>query len=916
MTEFSPTQSASVHIINHTHWDREWFLTEEYTTEWIPELIDAIDELQKANPNYQYLFDGQTLALEDLLRTQPHYEALITRLVSAGVLGIGPLYSQPDWRLASGELLVRNASAGTTDVARHGGKTQTAWLVDTFGHISQAPQILAMFGVTTAYVWRGVPELEPLFCWVSPDGTEVAAINLFGGYRNLYGISRTKSLATRRLQGEYDKLVAYYRGLPIPLFDGYDLETEPEDPFTIFRERDEGRGAFDLVESSPERYARAVAERFASVPKISGELLSGKYGSTFPGTLSTRTYLKVLHADVEHALHRVCEPLATLAAVCGAPYPVERYDQWDRELLRNVIHDCICGVSVDPVHERMERSYRRLLQELKHDAERSTEWLARGMQDGRYVVSSTPFARSGSLRVGPEVIGFDSEGLGLAPVSAVERFANSPSIPLEEVKSPFGSVIVSDEAIDIGGVVIGPLTVRRDVGDAYSSESREQMAAGRVMHAEVESVSDLDVVVLIELKASWSAGEIHASMRFRFSHTKTVELEIDIDSRGTDYIAELLVAPGQGGTVLAGMPFDVVQRETIDTELFGHEIDVGLARVLMGQREVDEVTTFPFQDFVASFENGRSVIVHARGLRAYRVDDEGVIAIPLRRSVEWLAKTGLRGRAGDAGPSMYVPGARCERVTRHELGVSVIEGSPDSEEFVALCESFRNPPIAVEIAGSEGTCTRWEPLRYDLPITALRFGEDGPLERFYNPTASPKELGGREVGRREIVELPLILDRLDGVPANVSVRMHGFATDRGGRSRSLPDESIVEALQEESQQLWAKAADLRESLEELTGDAYHLALPGVARAERLRQDDAVTGDRRTRDGGLGPHHHRRTRCDLRTCRGPQDLHGVSELRDLSAHVGSQQYWLRSADEQGAEGSNSRTGRRGCFVAAY
>ena len=841
MTELSPEQSRSVHIINHTHWDREWFLTEEYTTKWIPELIDAIDELQKANPSYQYLFDGQTLALEDLLRTQPKYEALVARLVSAGVLGIGPLYSQPDWRMASGELLVRNTSAGTTDAARYGGKTQTAWLVDTFGHISQAPQILAMFGVSTAYVWRGVPELEPVFNWASPDGTEIAAINLFGGYRNLYGISRTKSLATRRLQGEYDKLVEYYRGLPIPLFDGYDLETEPEDPFTIYRESGERWDAVDLVESSPEDYARAVAEYSTSAPKIDGELLSGKYGSTFPGTLSTRTYLKVLHADVEHALHRVCEPLATLAAACGAPYRSEQYDQWDRELLRNVIHDCICGVSVDPVHERMERSYRRLLDELKQDAERSIRWLARGMQDGRYVLSSTPFARSGSLRVGQEVMAFESEGLGLAPVSAVERFTNSPGIPLDEVKSPFGSVTVGDNGtIDIGGVVIGPLSVHRDVGDTYSSEPRERLALGRVMHAEVESASDLDVVLLIELKADWPAGEIHVSMRFRFSHTKTVELQIDIDSSGTDYIAELLFSPGQTGTVLAGMPFDVVQRETIDTELFGHEIDAGLARVLMGQREVDEVATFPFQDFVASFENGRSVIVHARGLRAYRVGDDGEIAIALRRSVEWLAKTGLQGRAGDAGPSMYVPGARCERATRHELGVSVVEAPPDSDEFAALCESFRNPPIAVEVVGSEGTCTRWEPLRCNLPITALRFGADGPLARFYNPAGLPKTLAGIEVGAREIVELPVILESLNGIPAEVSVMMHGFAADRGGRSRSLPDESIVEALQEKSLQLWDDAADLRESLGELTGDAYHLVLHQVLVNERESRELALS----------------------------------------------------------------------------
>ena len=33
-----------VHIINHTHWDREWFLSNVYTTHWIPTLIDKLLE--------------------------------------------------------------------------------------------------------------------------------------------------------------------------------------------------------------------------------------------------------------------------------------------------------------------------------------------------------------------------------------------------------------------------------------------------------------------------------------------------------------------------------------------------------------------------------------------------------------------------------------------------------------------------------------------------------------------------------------------------------------------------------------------------------------------------------------------------------------------------------------------------------
>ena len=839
MAQSASRPPGSVHIINHTHWDREWFLTEEYTTGWIPKLIDAINEIRTANPDYRYLLDGQTLVVEDLIRTQPHYEASVACLVDSGVLKIGPLYSQPDWRIAGGELLIRNLGAGLGDVARYGGRSNTAWLVDTFGHISQAPQILSMFGVDAVYVWRGVPQLAPLFRWGSPDGTEVAAVNLFGGYRNLYGVSRTKSLAVRRLRGEHDKLAEYYRNLPIPLFDGYDLETEPEDPVSIFRELGGGLDAVELVESSPERYVQAVEQHVDSAPRIAGELLSGKYGATFPGTLSARTYLKLLHSDVEHMLHRVCEPLAALAGAGGMPCRPDLYESWNRELLRNVVHDCICGVSVDPVHERMERSYRRLLREMKLDAERSVRSLARCMQDGHYVLSTTAIPGSGSVRADGSVYEFDAAGLGLSP--ATVHLAAPGDFRISQVASPLGAVSLGGNgALTVGEVSIGPLEIRRDDGDAYSSEPGELVGIGRIVHAEVESASEVDAVVFVELEADWADGEMTAEMRFRFSQGRTVELDIGLDSNGTGFIAEMIFHPGRFGTVLAGMPFDVVERKPSDTELLGHEIDPRLARVLMGQREVGEVSTFPFQDFVASFDGSRSVVVHARGLRAYRAMPDGAIALPLRRSVEWLAKSGLAGRAGDAGPAMYVPGARCERKIRHQLGVSVVHASPDDEEFVALCESFRNPPIVVGISGSRGRGTQWAPVRSRLPMSSLRMGEEGPLARVYNPTGAPATLDGLEVGPRKIIELPVLIDVLDAGPADPVVQVHGLGADRGGRSRSLPDEHVVEGLRDQVEKLSAEASKVRASLDSLSGDDRHLAVHQALVIERRCQELALS----------------------------------------------------------------------------
>ncbi len=825
MTPGSSSTAKSVHIINHTHWDREWFLTEEYTTRWIPELIDAIDALHDANPNYRYLFDGQTLAIEDLLRTQPHYEASISRLVGAGALGIGPLYSQPDWRLASGELLMRNLQAGVEDAARHGGRTTVAWLVDTFGHVSQTPQMLASAGVQTAYVWRGVPQLAPLFRWKSPDGTEIAGINLFGGYRNLYGIARTRSLAVRRLQGEHDKLAPFYRGLPIPLFDGYDLETEPEDPVAIYRELGADLDGFDLVESSPEHYAQAVRGQVSAAPHIAGELLSGKYGSTFPGSLSTRTYLKLLHSDVEHLLHRVCEPMAALAAVCGAPYSADRYDAWDRELLRDVVHDCICGVSVDPVHERMERSYRRMLHDMTDDAERSAQWVARCLRDGSYVVSTTPMARSGTVRADGVVYEYASEGFGAVAVTAHAVDADRPAVSVAEVTGPFGRVLLGDDGtIDLGGVVVGPLEIRSDAGDAYSSDPGQLLDTGRTMHCAVESTSEVDCVVLVELSAEWHSGAVTAELRIRLSQSRTVEIDMDIDSRGTGFIAEMVFDPCQHGSIVAGMPFDAVERRPADSDLLGSEIDPELARVLMGQREVGEVTSFPFQDFVASSDGARSVVVHARGLRSYRIAGDRSIAVTLRRSVEWLAKSGVRGRTGDAGPSMYVPGARCERITHHQLGITVLDADPDALEFVAACESFRNPPVVVQVSGGEGTSTRWVPVAAALPMSSLRLCSGEPVGRFYNPTNAPAALNGTSVGPRKITEQRLRLDRPEVAPTRPKVQMHGVGADRGGRSRSAPDGAAVDASRRRAAQLWDDAAAVRDSLDGLAGDSYRLAV--------------------------------------------------------------------------------------------
>ena len=64
-----------------------------------------------------------------------------------------------------------------------------------------------------------------------------------------------------------------------------------------------------LLESTPGAFAAHIAAKDLPLSTIEGELNSGKYGATFPGVFSARTYLKVMASDCERMLFKVCEPL-------------------------------------------------------------------------------------------------------------------------------------------------------------------------------------------------------------------------------------------------------------------------------------------------------------------------------------------------------------------------------------------------------------------------------------------------------------------------------------------------------------------------------------------------------------------------------------------------------------------------------
>ncbi|HET8646676.1 MAG TPA: alpha-mannosidase, partial [Vicinamibacteria bacterium] len=170
--------SLGVHVVAHTHWDREWYLTHEQFRLRLVDLCDRVLDLLEADPAFTFHLDGQTVVLEDYLEIRPQQEERLRRHVASGRLLVGPWYVMPDQFLVSGEALVRNLARGHRVAARFGSAMPAGYIPDPFGHVAQMPQILRGFGLDSAILWRGFAGPRAEYAWEAPDGSRVLLLHL------------------------------------------------------------------------------------------------------------------------------------------------------------------------------------------------------------------------------------------------------------------------------------------------------------------------------------------------------------------------------------------------------------------------------------------------------------------------------------------------------------------------------------------------------------------------------------------------------------------------------------------------------------------------------------------------------------------------------------------------------------------
>ena len=66
-----PSDGPTVHLIPHTHWDREWYLPLALFQARLVPVIDAALDMLERDPDQRVTLDGQTVLLEDYLTLRP-----------------------------------------------------------------------------------------------------------------------------------------------------------------------------------------------------------------------------------------------------------------------------------------------------------------------------------------------------------------------------------------------------------------------------------------------------------------------------------------------------------------------------------------------------------------------------------------------------------------------------------------------------------------------------------------------------------------------------------------------------------------------------------------------------------------------------------------------------------------------------
>lgn len=349
---------TKAYIVQHTHWDREWYFTAEDAKVLSDQVFtEALDELER-NPHVNFTLDGQSSIVDEYLEINPERLDQIKKFMREGRLFVGPWYTQTDALLVDAESILRNLIIGINDTKnKYGQPMMVGYLPDTFGFNAQLPTLLNHAGINSFMAWRGIDFKNiidtPYFNWKGLSNQSVTAMYFPYGYMTglmtLDAINDIPKFVEEKLDPSIKFLADHGNNSDILIPSGIDQKSMVLDFEKVIAEINQ-ESDYTSVISNYQDYVKVIQAK-DNLPEYQGDLRLPVYSRVHRTISSVRTAMKLDNFYLEQKILRRVEPLMVIAKKLDVQISTGLVTRLWKKVLENQAHDSIGGCVSDNVAE-------------------------------------------------------------------------------------------------------------------------------------------------------------------------------------------------------------------------------------------------------------------------------------------------------------------------------------------------------------------------------------------------------------------------------------------------------------------------------------------------------------------------------------------------------------------------------------
>lgn len=363
----------------HTHWDREWYFTNE-TVKVL--LQNNIDQYLKNSSLPKFYLDGQiSLVVDYLKKASTENKNKFLELLKKQKIITGPWYSQPDVFNSLGETIIRNLQ-----ITKKIGQdlniyiSKTMYCPDTFGFGNNLPQIFKLLGFNDFIFWRGINHKieSDYFIWEGIEKTKINCYCLRFGYFVMGSFIDWKLVSNGKIneavkifikkfknsiqEKHYLKMYQEYN-MPVMIGVGHDQAPIYRNIYKFFEQLSK-RWEHQFEIKSHEDFFKELKNN-KKINLHQGNL-DYSYVSKIHRTIaSTRYDFKKCFRNNELFLYHQLEPLQLWFKVNNSNYQNYKNQLWIQEICKMQAHDALGACVSDNVYLNNLNNLKRTLNEMQ-----------------------------------------------------------------------------------------------------------------------------------------------------------------------------------------------------------------------------------------------------------------------------------------------------------------------------------------------------------------------------------------------------------------------------------------------------------------------------------------------------------------------------------------------------------------------